>query len=259
MKTKGMVFVVLALLFSFIGPAFAQKCDYDPMERNLIFVEGEAEIAVPVDGFSLTFGFDIEKATFSDASRESNKIADKISANLKEMGLSKIEIIKGWDIVRQGKIAIGAKGRRLSNRLVVRVNEYPAGKLHDLIAEIIDRASAADSSIVLERVSVFVSDEKENKNKEEVLTKALKALQSNAKSAAEALSRILSYPKRIYLSSGEEIYKSEEPRSWDYTDRRQEYFARKSFVSIQKSFKVQSEVVDGIKLTAKVCGIYQLE
>lgn len=258
MKMKGVFFVVLALILSLIGPAFAQKCDYDPMERNLIFAEGEVEIAVPVDGFSLTFGFDIEKATFGDASRESNKIADKVSANIKEMGLSKIEIIKGWDIVRQGKIAIGAKGRRVSNRLVVRVNEYPAGKLHDLIAEIIDRAVAADSSIVLEGVSVFVSDEKENKNKEEVLTKALKALQSNAKSAAAALGRNLSHPKRIYLSSGEEIYKSEEPRTRNFYAS-DAFYAKKSFVSIQKSFKVQSEIVDSIKLTAKVYGIYQLE
>lgn len=256
MKRRWLLFLTFVLLLGSISTAVAEECDYDPLERNLIFVEGEAEITVPVDGFSLAFSFDVDRAAFGDASKESNKIADKIAAQIKELGLSNVEIIKGWDIVKQAKISIGAKGRRLSNRLVVRVLDYPQGKFHDLIAEAIDRTIAVDSSIALEDVSILISEAKENKKKEEVLVEALKALQSNAKSAAQALGRVLSQPKRIYISSEQGTYKSEESLYQSRGDR--EYLA-KSFASIQKSFRVKSEIVDNVKLTAKVHGIYQLE
>lgn len=253
------IFTVCLAVMVFAAAASAEETcqQYDPLKRNLIFVEGEAEITVPVDGFSLMFDFDIEKAAFKEASTASNQIVDSISDNIKGMGLSNVEIIKGWDIVKQGKIAIGDKGRKISNRLVVRVFGYPKGELHDTIAEIIDKSLAVDKAITLKSIEVLISDDVENKKKEEVLSAALKALQSNAKCAADALGAKLTGTKRVFITNEEEVYKLE-GQSWDARYAPEQVLS-KSVVSIQKSFRVNAEIVDNIKFIARVSGIYEVE
>lgn len=256
-------FVLAVMLFAFgfsTGAVLAEETHYDPMARNLIFVEGKAETTIPVNGFSLTFGFDIEKGSFADASSYSNGIVDRISAGVKALNLTSIEIIKGWDIVKRAKISIGAKGKKISNVLTVRVLDYPQGKLHELIAAIIDKSLAVDPAIALENIKVFVSEDIENKKKEELVDEALKALKSNASRAAEAVGRKLSAPKRIYISSEQDVYKSEE--SYDRLYPSYEMPASppiKRAISIQKSFNVSAEIVDHMKMSATVFGVYEIE
>lgn len=107
---KKVVGVIIAMiLFVGVGPILAEEAHFDPLERNLIFIEGDATITVPVNGFRLTFGFDVDKGSFAEANRESTRIIDQISANVKGLGLSNVEIIKGWDVLRQARISFGQK------------------------------------------------------------------------------------------------------------------------------------------------------
>lgn len=251
-----MAFAVVFMIFFGSRSAVAQDQHFDPMERNLIFVEGEAEITIPINGFSLTFAFDIDKSSFDEASQESARIIDKISAQAKALGLSDVEIIKGWDVVKQAKISFASKGRKISNRLSVRVLNFPAGQLHELIAKMIDQSLSADGSVALEEVNIFISEELENQKKEEVSTKALKALDSNAARIASALGRKLIAPKRVFVTSEEEIYRDESLHEAKYYDQS---LLSRSPISIQKSFKVEAQIVDHMKLSAKVSGIYQID
>lgn len=257
MKRLFLLFAILMFVFSIAVQASGDQGDIDPLARDLIFVEGESEITVPVSGFSLTFSFDIDRGSFTDASNDSNKIADNIVNNIKSLGLSNVQAIKGWDIVKQAKISFGAKGRKISNRFVVKVFDYPEGKLHEIIARSIDKSLVVDSSIALEDINVLISEELENKKKGEVISQALGALQSNAKRTAEAAGKTVVEAKRIFITNDQDLYKNES-MSYDAGLYRVETVAAKNFVSVQKSFKVESEIVDQIKITAKVSGVYQI-
>ncbi|MDD5194636.1 MAG: SIMPL domain-containing protein [Candidatus Omnitrophica bacterium] len=257
---KAISFLVFSVVFFTVWEkTWAQDVHFDPLARNIIFVEGEAEITVPVNGFKLTFNFDIDKPSFGEASQESTRIINAISAQIKGLGLANVEIIKGWDILRQARISIGAKGRKISNTVTIQSINYPEGKLHGLIANIIDRSLAVDPAVALESISVFVSEDVENKKNEEAVTGALKALQSNAVRTAEALGRKLSAPKRIFVTN-RQIYDS----SNDYAREESQYDYKKSralssFVSIKKSFRVETQVVDNIRIKATVTGMYEIE
>lgn len=252
---------VFLLLFLFASHSVcAQEVHYDPLARNLIFVEGEAELTVPINAVDLEFGFDIDKSSFVEAEQESARIIEQITMNAASLKLGHVELLKGWDLVKQAKISLSTKGRKISNRLTLRITDFPEEKLHELIAAVIEKTLSVSGSIQLENVRVFVSEEIENQKKEEVVTEALKTLQSNALRAAQTLNRTLSAPKRVFVTSEAAVAAKEEDRFYDYSSGLQEGFLSrsKSPVSYQKSFKVQAQIVDHLKISAKVSGIYEL-
>lgn len=254
--------VIMAIVFLVgLNAAWAEETRYDPMERNLIFIEGEATITVPANGFRLTFGFDVDKGSFVEANKESTRIIDAISGHVKGLGLSNVEVIKGWDVLRQAKISFGQKGRKLFNKLTIEVTNYPEGKLHELISKIVDMGLSVSDLVSLEDASVFVTDDVESKKKEEVLGLALKALQSNAVRAAEAVNKKISAPKRIFVTNEQQVgeYKHRYAMSYDSAYEKSAKMELNQFVNIQKSFRVNAQIVDQIKLSAKVAGIYQIE
>ena len=245
--------VIFFLLLSPLTVVFADD-HFDPFERNLIFVEGESQIYIPINEFSLRFGFDIDKPTFEEASRVSSAIINEIDSRIKKIELTHVELIKGWDLVKQARIAIGSKGRKISNQLTVKVVNFPEGKLHELIAKIIDSTVSVEGSITLEDVKVSVSEELENKKKGEVMEQALKALQENANQTAQALGKGHLVPKRVYLSNQQSMGAEAEYAMYDRAA-----VASMMKISLQKSFNVQAEIVDHVKLTAKVSGVYQMD
>jgi len=255
---KKIVLIAVSFMFIIISgrEALPAQNEVDPLERDLIFVEGRAEIDVPVDGFSLTFTFNIDKGSFGDASSESNRIADAVAYNIRSLGLANTQVIKGWDIVKQSMISVGAKGRKISNRIVIKVFDYPQGKLHETIARAIDKGLAVDSAIALEDIKIIVSDNLENKKKEEALSQALKALQSNAVRAAEAVGKNIVTAKRIFITNDQNAYQAES-MSYDAMSYKGAPLVR-SAVSVQKSFRVESEITDQVKITATVSGVYQI-
>lgn len=256
MKKAFFILVFFVLCVNSICSAAQENC-FDPLTRNLIFVEGQAEITVPVNYFALSFGFDIERASFSETSNESARIMNTIGANVKKQGLQDVEIIKGWDLLRQAKISLGSKGRRISNLITVRVKNFPADKLHELIARVIDESLAVDAAVALEGIEVSISEDVENKKKEEVTAEALKALQENAIRAAQALGKNAVIPKRIFVTNeqatiGEDYYSK---HKYEYASA----IAKSSLITIQKSFKIKAQVSDAVKLSARVSGVYQIE
>jgi len=259
---KKVIPIIMAIVFfAGLNTVWAEEAHYDPMQRDLIFIEGEATINVPANGFRLTFGFDVDKGSFVEANRESTRIIDAISGNVKSLGLSNVEIVKGWDVLRQAKISFGQKGRKLFNKLTIEVTNYPEGKLHELISKIVDMSLSVSDLVSLEDASVFVTDDVESKKKEEVLGLALKALQSNAIRAAEALNKKISAPKRIFVTNEQQVgeFKHRYAETYDKAYEKSMKMELNQIVNIQKSFRVNAQIVDQVKLSAKVAGIYQVE
>lgn len=260
-KAIPAILFVALMLVSFV--VFAQEPNHDPMARNLIFVEGVSELTVPVNGFSLTLDFDLEKASFNEAHQRAQGIIAAIQSMTSKLGLKEVEIIKGWDLVRQYKISFGSKGKKISNRLIIKVKNFPEGKLHDMLASMIDQSLAVDEAISLVDVNVFLTDELENMKKEEVVQEALKNLHSNAGKAAQAVQRTMSMPKRVFVTSEASVQEQEDSSRANYgygsEVLAEQAFASRKIISVQKSFKVQSQVTDQIKMIAKVAGIYQID
>ena len=179
-----------------------------------------------------------------------------IESHTREMGLTDIEIIRGWDLLRQAKISVGSKARKIGNRVTLKVKKFPEGKMQEMITRLIDKTMAIDGSIVLDQIDVFVSDEVQNQKKSEVVQTALKNLQVNARQTAEALGRKTALPKRVFVSDDEEVQESlGDPRGW-YSDGKTSV---KQFFSIQKSFKVNTEIADTMVFHAHVTGVYEIE
>ncbi len=249
------LFLMLTLIFA-LPQAGAQDTagGYDPLKRNLLYVSGEAKFTVPINQFALTFGFDQEKGSFAETQAASQRIIDGISSRVKSLGLSEVEVVKGWDVVKQARISLGSKGRKISTRLVVKVRNFPAGKMHELISQVIDNSLTVDGSVALEDVQVSLSEELEARKNEEAVQEALKKLQQNAKNAAASLGRNLAAPKSITISSGGEPVPMKQRQV--YGDA---MMMERSFVSVQKSFNVESEIVDHVRISARVDGTYELE
>lgn len=253
-KISAFLFAVLIAA----APVHAEDIQhgYDPMKRNLIYVSGKSELTVPANQFSLTFGFDVEKGSFRDTQEASAKIIEGIASKAKGLGLQDVEIVKGWDLVRQARIALGAKGRKISNRVIVKVKNFPQSKMHDLIAAMIDGGISVDGAVELQEVQIGLTDELEDKKRAESVLEALKNLEANAKSAAGALGRNIVAPKQVSVS--------EDPRTLSVGAEYGGGYARadmmmsQKLISVQKSFNVQSEISDHVKLAVTVGGVYEL-
>jgi hypothetical protein len=210
-------------------------------------------------------GFDVDRASFGDAGAVSDEIAFRMEREIKSLGLQNVEVIKGWDIVKQKMIAFGEKGRKVSNKLVVRVYDCPLEKLHRVIADAMDKCLAVDKSVIIEEISVILKDEVENEKKQEASIRAVAAMDKNASRVAETLGKKISAPKRIFFSNDKQALQSRNDFMGYGEDCRskQNYAVEaelsRSVVSIQKSFKVKSEIVDHIKIKSRVSGIYEIE
>lgn len=252
---KFLFFVFVVLFFNSIY-VFAdnESLTVDPLKRNLIFVEGTSEIVIPVNNFGIRFGFDIQKGSFNEASQESNRIFDAIEKEIKTLGLSDVEVIKGWDLLRQAKISFSSKGKTISTKATIKVKNCPQGKLHTILAQVIDKALAIDSAIVIEDINVFIENKTEQEKKQEVIEDALKKLNSNATRIANSLEKKIISPKRIYATSGEPAADKLEPKE----DRYDGYSSMQKCITIRKSFKVNAEIVDHMEISATVTGIFEI-
>lgn len=260
MKRIAVAVMMCAMVFCYSGIAIAQSnlVEYDPLKRNLLFVEGDAEKEFPVNIFRLRFGFDIQKGNFSDADSSSRQIIDRITASVQKLGLTNVNIIKGWDVVKQGKISIGASGSKLSNQLIVEVRDFPADKMQESITRIIDSSLAVGKEVFLEGVEVNITKEVEDVYKEEVLMQALKSLKANAEKAAETQGKRIMAAKRIFVLNSQEAVNAA-TQDMCYETPRTASVMRQSYISVQKGFTVRSNITDHLKISSRVSGIYEIE
>ena len=247
--------IVLSIAILLCKSAYAEELQYDPLARNLINAEGESKVSVPVNAFDVSFDFDVEKGSFTEARNDSDRIIKAIDASLKDLGLKNVEMIKGWDIVRQARISLGTKGRKLSNTLVIRVKDFPEGKLQELIASVIDKSLLADGAVALTNIKVYVTEEVENAKKEEVTAQALKELDSKARKTAESLGHKVIGVKRLYSSTNGQAPAENRAYEMDNYAR----LSAASFISVQKSFNVTTQIADHVEIRASVSGTYQID
>jgi len=218
----------------------------DPMSRNLIFVEGSASLTGPVDEFEIQFGFDLEKATFQKGERGFGT----------ELGLTDVEVIRGWSILKQAKISFKSNERQISNRVIIKVHSFPAGKLQRLVADIIDGSLGVDNAVILEHIRVSLSGTVERIKKKEVVESALKNLKTNAEGAAATLGASIITPKRVYISQQAVAVTGKQAESHYGLDAGSWEGAS---ISYNKGFQVNTDISDRITLTATVAGTFQIE
>ncbi len=258
----GIVIIVAAMIaLSFQTNAVAEDREYDPLQRNLVLVGGQADIMVPTNMFKLTFDFDIQRGSFSEASAESEQIIKMITREVESLKLPQVEIIKGWDFIKQATISIGQSGKKVSNRLTIKVTNFPEGKMHELIARIIDNCLEVNKDIYFKEIEAGVSEDVENQKREDVLMAALRNLKSNAEKAAQTQGGKVIAAKRIFIT-GEQDGAQEgvmmNKMRYDYAESKSLASMERS-VSIQKGFAVRSQISDHVKITANVAGIYEIQ
>ncbi len=253
-KTIAISGIILGLFFSIT--VHAQELQtFDPLARNLIYVEGEAKITVPVDSFSISFDFDVERPSFEEARKESEAIAAKVEESLKGLSFKKIEVIKGWDLIKQNRISLTSKAKLLSNVLRIHISGFPEGKLHESVALAVDHSIAVSGALGLRSVEVDLSDELEQTKKGEVISKALQTLDVNAKSIASGLGKKVVSVKRAFISNEQNMPQTTE--AYDGYAFKQARFS--SPIVIQKSFKVAAQVPEAMEIHSQVSGTYEID
>lgn len=237
--------------------------EIDPLKHQLIVAEGEADLAVAVNQFKISFDFDVERATFDEARMYSKRVIERMGMVLKELNIPQTKIVEGWDLIKESKISFGTKGRRLSNSVTLTVDDVPAGKLHEYLSKTIDAVLAVDAAIVLDQIDVDITDSLERAKKQEVLGKAVSALETNASKIAQSLGRKILAPKRVFASSGESLQAADKPAAYSSSYSSSSYYSEAGISHkkplFRKGFRVRGQVVDHIYLTANVVGVYEIE
>jgi len=227
------------------------KESYDPLRRNLIFVEGDASATVPVSGFSIEIDFDESRKTFSLASETSYARISNIEASLKAAGIESISILKGWDLIKQNTLSLESKAKIISNKTVISIGSYPKDKLHNTLARAIDIILKESKKITIKNVSVYLSPKEEKAVKQKLTLEAIANMKTNASAIAKSLGKKNVLPKRVYYHTRFGI----PDRSFEAQPYMQLSSAK---VSYNKRFRFKSEIVDQIKLSTSVSGVFQI-
>lgn len=248
--------ILIAVCLLAASPAFAEEAThYDPLARNLIYVDGQAKITMAVDSFDVAFDFDVSRGSYDEGRKEAEEIAGKVQSSLKDLQFGRIEVIRGWDLIKQDRISLTSKAKQLSNILRIRVVGFPEGKLHESVAKIVDRTLAVNGAIGLRSISVNLSDEAEKKAQDEALAKAVTALESKARLVAEGLGKKVVASKQVYISNNQQAPMARGMLMDGYAQA--SYF--KSPVVIQKNFRVDTQVPDSLDIETTVNGIYEIQ
>ena len=249
---------VFVLSFLAAGGGLAEERRDGHRDKNLIYVEGQAKNAVEVNAFHVNLDFDLEKGSFDETRQSSQKVVDKIKANVDALGFKSVQYIQGWDLLRQAGISLSSKGKKVSNRLTIEVADFPQGRLFDAMAKVVDAGIGADPAVTVTSVNVFLTDDLESKTRQQSLKEALSDLNQNAVQAAGALGRTIQSPKQIFTTNEQNLEQGQEGlrdvHSWSsFSDSKM-----KGIVSFQKSFKVDAQISEQINVVARVAGYFEL-
>ena len=248
--------IVSFIVFGVTNSAWAHEATLTKDSPKLIYVQGEASRSVPVDGARLTWTFPTEKGSFTDAGEAGRAIVDQIQKNLGELQGPNVSVIYGWDLLRQSKISWSTKGRRVDHKLVVELETIPPGKLHELVAQAIDRSLQTSDKLELEHVEVYLTDAKEQEAKTALFKEASKIALANAQGIASAFGSQLVGPRYVFASSNV----STDPRHLDSNGYASQAEAAASYsLSLKKSFKVNADLPDRMELSVSVVGAFEIQ
>ncbi len=237
-------------------PAFAHEAPLTKDSPKLLYAQGETSRSVPVDGVRLTFTFTTESGSFLEADKVRQGIGEHIRQQLASLQGPKLSLAYGWNLIRQGKLATEGSGRRLEHTLSVELEAIPPGNLHALVAEAVDRCVQVHKKLELERIEVYLTPAKEQELKAALFKEASAAALANAQGIAEGSGAKLSGARFLVANTAlpQSVLQEGGLRG---VEALASQALTKSF-SLQKSFKVRTEVPDQLEVSVNVVGVFEL-
>ena len=254
MKKIGIAALALGVGLVFGASPLCWARESDKEDPKVICTQGEATRSIPVDGVRLFFRFPVEKGSFDDARRSGDELVAKIRSGLGALPVEKTEIIHSWDLVRQAVLSWGTKGKRIDHNFAVELEGIPAGKLHEIVAQVVDRSLPVYDKLELERIEVYLREPTEQAARGSLYREAAKVALANAKGVAEASDVRLVGPRAFFTNSN--VASLTEANVRYKSGLLSE--AASSF-DVRKSFKVRGDVPAELDLSVSVVGVFEIE
>lgn len=258
MIRKGSLVIVFAIALApgVVNAGWAHEAVLTKDSPKLIYAQGEASRSIPVDGVRLLFRFPIERGSFEEAGHSGQSVVETIRKQLASLEGAKISIVHGWDLLKQALISWGTKGKRIDHNFAVELEEIASGKLHELVAQVIDRSLQTNDKLELERIEVYLTDSTEQKAQAALYQEAAQVALANAQGIAGATGAQLVGPRYLFATSGVESQTA--PRDSDYLSEAIEKKMYRS-IEVRKSFKVRGDVSDHLDLSVNVVGVFEIQ
>ncbi|MCD4780293.1 MAG: SIMPL domain-containing protein [Candidatus Omnitrophica bacterium] len=257
MKKKIVGFIVVSVFVVSVS-SWAQQVPANQSEKDIVIVSGHASKMVNVDAFRLDFVFDVDRGSFGAAVAASEDIVSKIEGKLKEIQGDSYRVIKGWDLLKQKKISVNSKSRKISNKISIDVDQVKLGELLSQIGRIVDAVIQVNSKISLESMKVYVSDYKRQRIQKELVAQAVGDMQALAAiTATKSDRKIKQLIRVVYLPGNLEL---EQHDGYPFREpfRASTINVWASF-SERKSFNVEAEVSDQIEMSTRIMGYYEMD
>ena len=239
-------------------PLSAQMPFADDLNKSLVYLDSSAETTVPVDRFTLTFGFDSDAGSFTAASADADRIIAAIRTEIEKTGLKSVRIYKGWDMFKQAKVSTSGSGARLSLQIILEVVRFPESKLFETMSVLVDKCLEINKNIVFREVSVGLTDETRHKLGRELLQAALAGLKDKAELARDSAGGRSVKMRKIFLQqpgqAAGEIAWAANAMYDKYAPAMRPYES----LSFQPGFRVQAEVSDHVTLSVSLSGVYEI-
>jgi uncharacterized protein YggE len=239
---------VLVLSAALAGPIAAEGVKAS--DPRLLSVSGEASEIVPVDGVRISFGFSTEKGSFQDSGAAGEEEARKLRDAVASINGVKVKAVHGWDLLRQAKISIGDRGRRIDHHVALEIEGIAEGKLHTVVAQAIDRSLPVAKDVTVESVQAYLTKDRERELRAKLKAQAVKRAGEKARALAEAAGVKLSAPQQVI---GDSVEGGVEPMM---ARGRMALF---SSMEWRKGFNVSTEVPDSMEVTESVGVLFQIQ
>ena len=253
MISMGRIFLSGLFVCVLGGPCWAHEV-LTKDSPKLIYVQGSASRSVPVDGVRLLFTFSVEKGTFAEARSAGQEIIEAIRKSLADLKGPTVSFIQGWDLLKQAKISLNTKGRRVDHNVVVELEAVPAGRLHELVAQVIDRSLAVGGKLELRRIDVYLTKAKEQEMRAALFQEATQHTVQEAQGIAKAAGVQPVGPRYLFATS--EVASHTDLQEQVYGTAGQQFL---SSIVVRKSFKVEADVPDQLELSVSVVGAFEIQ
>lgn len=256
MRVSHVALIVGLMVFGIAGVSWAHE-GLTKESPKLIYTQGKATRAVPVDGVRLIFKFPVEGGSFEAAGQAGRTLVEGIRQRLGSLEGAKLSVVHSWDLVRQATISWGTKGKRIDHNFAVELEGIAPGRLHALVAQVIDQALQAHDKVELERIEVYLTEAAEAAARAALHQEAAKTALASAQGIAAASGAQMIGPR--YLAAGSELSSPTAAGPSGYFSSERLMKQSLSEMEIRKSFRVRGDVPDQLDLSASVVGAYEIQ
>jgi uncharacterized protein YggE len=247
----GIVAAIVAAGMCAAAPAGAQAHDGPTKDSpKLVHVQGTAERDVPVDGVRLLFSYATERGTFGQAGEDGQAIVAAIRKSVGDLDGPTLTVHYGWDLLRQAKISLSTKGRRIDHSLALELEGVAPGQLHNLVSHVIDRSLEASDKLELEQIEVYLTDAKEQEVRTALFADAAKQALTHAQAMVGATGAQIAGPRYLYST--------DQMVPFAQADSAREMMMTAGPIAVRKSFNVRAEVADHLTVGVTVLGAFEI-